>query len=239
MLEILLDDSPCLAVNKPAGLLTQGPPSVGLTLEIMVKQYLRESLQKSGNVYLGVPHRLDRAVSGVVIFSRNSKGAARLAELFRDRRVTKTYWAIVERCPEPLEGTLIDGIQKLEGVAYAELVPVGTPESKEGRLSYRVIGEVPGGWFVEVRPETGRFHQIRVQFGGRGCPVVGDVLYGATSAIDVEEAGWIDDGSEAAPTPIALHSRKLELPHPVRFEPISAVAPAPRYWTERKWLPEG
>jgi 23S rRNA pseudouridine1911/1915/1917 synthase len=239
MLEILLDDSPCLAVNKPAGLLTQGPPLVGLTLETMVKQYLRETLHKAGNVYLGIPHRLDRAVSGVVIFSRNSKGAARLAELFRDRRVTKTYWAILEKCPEPLEGTLIDGIQKLEGVAYAELVPVGTPASKEGRLSYRVIREVPGGWFVEVLPETGRFHQIRVQFGGRGCPVVGDVLYGATSSIDVEEAGWVDDGSEAAPTPIALHSRKLELPHPIRFEPISALAPAPHYWTERKWFPEG
>jgi len=236
MLEILLDDSPCLAVNKPAGLLTQGPPSVSLTLETLIKQHLRDTLQKTGNVYLGVPHRLDRAVSGVVIFSRNSKGAARLAELFRERRVTKTYWAILEKCPDPLEGILVDGIQKLEGVAYAELVPLGTPGSKEGRLSYRVIGQVPGGWFVEVQPETGRFHQIRVQFGGRGCPVVGDVLYGASSSIDVAEAGWIDDGSEAAPTPIALHSRQLDLPHPVRFEPIRGIAPAPHYWQERGWV---
>ena len=236
MLEIILDDSPCLAVNKPAGLLTQGPPTARLTLESLVKQHLRDEHQKTGNIYLGVPHRLDRAVSGVVILSRNSKGAARLAEIFRDRRVMKTYWAVLENCPDPLEGTLIDGIQKVEGAAYAELVPVGTAGSQEARLTYQVKGQVPGGWFVEIHPETGRFHQIRVQFGGRGFPVVGDLLYGAKSSIDSEEAGWVDDGSEAAPTPIALHARQLDLPHPIRFDAIKAEAPVPKFWQSRGWI---
>jgi 23S rRNA pseudouridine1911/1915/1917 synthase len=113
---------------------------------------------------------------------------------------------------------------------------VGSAGSQEARLSYRVLGQVPGGWFVEIHPLTGRFHQIRVQFGARGWPVVGDLLYGSTSALDPADADWMDDGADAAPTPIALHARQLDLPHPVRFTPISVSADPPIHWTQRGWL---
>lgn len=119
----------------------------------------------------------------------------------------------------------------------AEIVAPATEGAQEARLRYRVTGDVPGGVGVEIHPETGRFHQIRAQFGARGCPVVGDLLYGASSAIDPDEAGWIEDGSEAAPMPVALHARRLELPHPVRFEPITIEAPVPSFWANRGWSP--
>jgi 23S rRNA pseudouridine1911/1915/1917 synthase len=237
-IEILLDDKPLVAVNKPAGLLTQGPKSARWTVESLLREELRRRFGKTGNVYLGVPHRLDRAVSGVMVFATNSKGAARLAEVFRDRRVRKTYWAILESCPTPTEGELVDGLIKLEGVAFAEIAPVETANSQEARLSYRALREVPGGWLVEIHPETGRFHQIRAQFGHLGCPVLGDVLYGAKQVLSPEEVGWVDDGSESPVTPIALHSRTLSLPHPVRFEVLSIDAPLPAYWHQRGWVGE-
>jgi 23S rRNA pseudouridine1911/1915/1917 synthase len=234
-IEILLDDKPLLAVSKPAGLLTQGPKSARWTVESLVREDLRVRLGKTGNVYLGIPHRLDRAVTGAMVFATNSKGAARLAEIFRDRRVRKTYWAILESCPTPTEGELVDGLVKLEGVAFAEIVPVASAGSQEARLTYRTLREVPGGWLVEIHPETGRFHQIRAQFGHVGCAVLGDVLYGAKQTLLPEEVGWIDDGSESAVTPIALHSRRLTLPHPVRFDELSIEAPLPAYWNKRGW----
>ncbi len=234
-IEILLDDKPLLVVNKPAGLLTQGPKSARSTVESLVREEWKRRLGKTGNVYLGIPHRLDRAVTGVMLFATNSKGASRLAEIFRDRRVRKTYWAILESCPTPTEGELVDGLVKLDGVAFAEIVPVGTAGSQEARLTYRTLREVPGGWLVEIHPETGRFHQIRAQFGHVGCPVLGDVLYGARQSLSPEETGWIDDGSESPVTPIALHSRRLILPHPVRFDELSIEAPLPAYWRQRGW----
>src|SRR5436190_22987192 len=111
-LEVLCEDGPVLAVNKPAGLLTQGVPAGIPTLEALVKEYLKQRYAKPGNVYLGIPHRLDRPVSGVVVFARNSKAAARLAEQFRDRQVRKTYWALVERPPECPAGELVDWLLK-------------------------------------------------------------------------------------------------------------------------------
>ncbi|MBY0586267.1 RNA pseudouridine synthase [bacterium] len=236
--EILIDDKPLLAINKPAGLLTQGPPPVERTLERLVKEERRRQQNKTGNVYLGIPHRLDRAVTGAIVFATNSKGAARLAEIFRDRRVQKTYWAILEQKPQPEAGELIDGLLKLDEVAFVEVVPLGTPGSKEAKLSYQTKQAVPGGWLVEIHPETGRFHQIRAQLGCRGWSVFGDLLYGAKQSLSADETGWIDDGSTSPVTPIALHSRQLVLPHPVRFDDITIQAPAPRYWHERGWVKE-
>jgi 23S rRNA pseudouridine1911/1915/1917 synthase len=235
VVEILLEDKPLLAVSKPAGLLTQGPREANRTLETMVREEVRRRHQKSGNVYLGVPHRLDRAVTGAIVFATNSKGAARLAEIFRDRRVQKTYWAVVEAPLDPPVGTLVDGIRKIDGVACAEIVPLGSPDAQEARLSYRTLGSVPGGWLVEIHPETGRFHQIRAQLGHAGASVVGDLLYHAQRAVSPEEADWIDDGGQAPPTPIALHSRQLILPHPVRFDELIIQAPLPRWWIRRGW----
>src|SRR5580704_17097120 len=126
MLDILYEDNHCLAVAKPAPLLTQGVPVHSPagpipTLEAMVKAYLKERYHKPGNVYLGIPHRLDRPVSGVVVFARNSKAAARLAEQFRERQVRKSYWALVERAPNPPEGELVDWLRKIPGKAHVEI----------------------------------------------------------------------------------------------------------------------
>src|SRR6476646_4634528 len=126
-LEILCEDGPLLAVNKPAGLLTLGAVPGVPTLERQVKQFLKDKYQKPGNVYLGIPHRLDRPVSGVVVFGRNSKCAARLAEQFRERKVRKVYWALVERPPDPPEGELVDWLLKAPDQARVEIVPAETP----------------------------------------------------------------------------------------------------------------
>jgi 23S rRNA pseudouridine1911/1915/1917 synthase len=139
LLDILCEDGPVLAVNKPTGLLTLGAVSGVPTLERQVKQYLKEKYAKPGNVYLGIPHRLDRPVSGVVVFARNSKAAARLAEQFRERQVKKLYWALVERPPDPLEGELVDWLLKSPDQASVQIVPAETPGAREARLRYRTL----------------------------------------------------------------------------------------------------
>lgn len=234
-MEILLDDFPLLAVNKPPGILTQGPPAAMLTLESLVRDHVRAQCAKAAGVYLGVPHRLDRSVTGVVVFARNSKGARRLAEMFRERQVRKTYWAIVEKAPPSRSGELVDPVAKLPDQPRAAIVDREHPLAREASLSYTKLADAPGGSLLEVIPTTGRYHQIRAQLAHHGMPIVGDVLYGARQSIDAREAGWVDDGSAGGPTPIALHARGLTLPHPVRFEPLSIVAPVPEYWRVRGW----
>jgi 23S rRNA pseudouridine1911/1915/1917 synthase len=139
LLEILCEDGPVLAVNKPAGLLTLGAVPGVPTLERQVKQFLKEKYHKPGNVYLGIPHRLDRPVSGVVVFARNSKAAARLAEQFRERQVKKVYWALVEGVPDPPEGELVDWLVKSPDRARVEIVSPETPGAREARLKYRIL----------------------------------------------------------------------------------------------------
>src|SRR5579872_396384 len=138
-LEVLCEDGPVLAVNKPAGLLTLGAAPGVPTLERQVKQFLKEKYNKPGNVYLGIPHRLDRPASGVVVFARNSKAAARLAEQFRERQVRKVYWALVERAPDPAEGELVDWLFKMPDQAHVEVVSSGVPGAREARLRYRTL----------------------------------------------------------------------------------------------------
>src|SRR5262245_55910582 len=135
-LEILCEDGPVLAVNKPAGLLTLGAVPGVPTLERQVKAYLKERHHKPGNVYLGIPHRLDRPVSGVVVFARNSKAAARLAAQYPSRQVQKVYWAIVDRAPDPPEGELVDWLQKIPDQARVEPVAPDVPGAREARLRY-------------------------------------------------------------------------------------------------------
>jgi 23S rRNA pseudouridine1911/1915/1917 synthase len=137
--EILCEDGPVLAVNKPAGLLTLGAVPGVPTLERQVKQFLKEKYSKPGNVYLGIPHRLDRPVSGVVVFARNSKAAARLAEQFRERQVKKLYWALVERPPDPPDGELVDWLLKSPDRACVEIVAAETSGAREARLRYRTL----------------------------------------------------------------------------------------------------
>src|SRR6516164_1097370 len=166
-LVILFEDNHCLAVAKPAPLLTQGVPPGIPTLEAMVKAYLKERYHKPGNVYLGIPHRLDRPVSGVVLFARNSKAARRLAEQFQNRQVRKVYWAVVEpslggELP-PAEGLWEDWLLKVKDEARSERVTADTPGARHAVLRYRRLLASVGGPLLEIVPETGRMHQIRVQ----------------------------------------------------------------------------
>jgi 23S rRNA pseudouridine1911/1915/1917 synthase len=245
-LDILFEDGPVLAVNKPAGLLTLGAKSGVPTLERQVKQFLKEKYHKPGNVYLGIPHRLDRPVSGVVVFARNSKCAARLAEQFRERQVRKVYWALVEQVPDPPEGDLVDWLLKATNEARVAIVAPDTPGASEARLDYRLLrinsafrtplssfrrpvappyeGGKMEAALVEIELLTGRTHQIRVQLAGHGWPIVGDVQYGATTRL--VEPPPPDPRDE----PIALHARSLTILHPIRYDSLTITAPLPANW---------
>lgn len=214
---VLLEDGPILAINKPAGLLTQAPPGVP-SLEAEVKASLKERLDKPGKVYLGIPHRLDRGVSGVIVFTRNSKAAARMAEQFEQRTVRKVYWAVVEGIPDPPAAELTDWILKLPEQSRAEIVPAVTPGARGCRLSYRVLATRENTSLVEIEPHTGRMHQIRVQFASRGWPVLGDTQYGSTHSPFSEKQR------------IALHAHSLTFQHPVRYDPVTVTAPLPDDW---------
>src|SRR5579871_3638946 len=163
----LYEDNHCLAVAKPAPLLTQGVPPGIPTLEALVKAYLKERYRKPGNVYLGIPHRLDRPVSGVVVFARNTKAARRLAEQFQARQVRKVYWAVVEPSAAgelpPDEGVWEDWLLKVKEQARSERVTAKTPGARRAVLRYRRLAANEGGALLEIEPETGRMHQIRVQ----------------------------------------------------------------------------
>ena len=223
-LDILLEDGPLIAVNKPAGLLTQGVPHGHPTLEGWVKEYLRQKYAKPGNVYLGVPHRLDRPVSGIVVFAKNSKVAARLAEQFRERTIRKIYLAVTERVPDPPAGRLTDWLLKDPVAAHNSVVQSGTEGAKEAILDYRVLAEHHGRALLEIELQTGRMHQIRVQLASRGWNIVGDLQYGAT--LNAEEAATYD----RLVSPIALHASSLKLAHPIRYDRIELKAPMPKEW---------
>ncbi len=211
---ILYEDSHCLAAAKPAPLPTQGAGGVP-SLEAVVKNYLRVRHHKTGNVYLGIPHRLDRPVTGVVLFARTTKAAQRLAEQFAGRQVHKVYWAVVEGDVQPDEGVWEDWLRKAPEEARAERVSPDTPGAKHAVLRYRRRFLTPAGTLLEIELETGRTHQIRVQAAARGCPVVGDTLYGAARPFGES---------------IALHARGLTFLHSIRYEPVTVTAPLPEAW---------
>jgi 23S rRNA pseudouridine1911/1915/1917 synthase len=226
-LVILFEDNHVLAVAKPAPLVTQGVPPGIPTLEAMAKAYLKARYQKAGNVYLGVPHRLDRPVSGVVLFARNTKAARRLAEQFRDHQVRKVYWAIVETdsagALPPEEGAWEDWLLKVREESRTERVPEGTPGARRAVLRFRRLEARADGALLEIAPETGRMHQIRVQAAARGWPVRGDVQYGAKQPFGPA-------AELARDRIIALHARSLTFLHPIRYEPLTVTAPLPKVW---------
>ena len=226
-LTILFEDNHCLAVAKPGGLLTQGVPAGIPSLEGMVKAYLKERYHKQGNVYLGIPHRLDRPVSGVVLFARNTKAARRLAEQFQQRQVRKIYWAFVETGASvpPEEGLWENWLLKLPEEARSEVVPADTPGARRALLRYRRLHTGPAGTLLEIQPETGRMHQIRVQAAVRGWPIRGDHLYGSRLPFGPPVELPRD-------RVIALHAHSLTVLHPIRYEPITLVAPLPESWRE-------
>lgn len=216
-LRILHEDNHCLAIWKPAGALTTGYTGVEETLDRQVKAYLKEKYQKPGNVFLGVVHRLDRPVTGVLLFARNSKAAGRLAEQFREGQVTKTYWAVVRGQPAEECSRLRDWLWKDHVSGIVSVVKPGTPDAKLAELDYRILSASGRATLLEVLPRTGRTHQIRVQLASRGFPILGDVRYRSPDS-------W--------PEGIALHARSLRFLDPIRYEPTLLTATLPECWQE-------
>jgi RluA family pseudouridine synthase len=222
--DILHEDSACLVVNKPPGLLTQAPLGID-SLEFRIKAWLKERDAKPGGVYLGVPHRLDRPASGVIVFAKNVRAARRISEQFEGRLVEKTYWALVEGNVQPDEGTWTDQLKKIDGEPRTVVVDERDPEGRIAILHYRVIQRLAGKSLLEINLETGRTHQIRVQCASRGHPLLGDELYCSTARF----GPWSDDERQRL---IALHARQLKFRHPMTREPLDCTAPLPAMWTD-------
>jgi 23S rRNA pseudouridine1911/1915/1917 synthase len=224
MLDVLYEDNHLLAVNKPAMLPTMGVSEDRPSLLAAAKDYLRRKYTKPGNVYLGIVSRLDAPVTGVVLMARTSKAAARLAKQFRDRDVEKIYWAIVEGELDPPTGQLVDFLRKDERHRRMHVTIADALGAQRAELDYRVLVDQsfaprpPGGarpTLLEVRPRTGRKHQIRVQLAQAGSPIVGDRKYGSRRAFSKG---------------IALHARRLVVEHPVRKVSVTIDAPLPASW---------
>jgi len=179
----------------------------------MAKDYVAVRYGKPGAVFLGVVHRLDRPVSGVVVFARTSKSLERMNALFRNKQTVKTYWAIVEKDPAEKSGTLVHWLVKDEKKNKTSVYKREHPEGLRSELSYRYLGTRGGGYLLEVVPVTGRSHQIRAQLGAVGCHIVGDLKYGA--------------GAANADESICLHARQLEFIHPVRKDAVKILANVP------------
>jgi 23S rRNA-/tRNA-specific pseudouridylate synthase len=223
-IELLLDAPPCLVVNKPCGLSTQAPPGID-SLEVRLRAWEEQRFGAEGIIYLGIPHRLDRPASGAICFARNVRAARRLSQQFERRLVEKVYWVLVEGVPVEPEGAWHDRLRKLPGRAQVEVVEANHPEGQDAVLSYRLLGTFAFGSWLEVRLQTGRTHQIRVQAATRGLPILGDVQYGASALFGPEVSDW---RSRA----IALHARRLGFVHPTTREPVVVVAPLPPFWPE-------
>jgi 23S rRNA pseudouridine1911/1915/1917 synthase len=227
-LEVLFEDNHCLAVNKPAGLLSQGDATGDPTLIDMATLYLKAQYKKPGNVYVGLLHRLDRPTSGVVLLARTSKAAGRLSAQFRNGTVSKLYWAIVEGAAREAEGEWVDLLEKDTRQNRSGVVLNDSSSSREARLVFRVLDQSRRFTKLELRPATGRSHQLRVQLARRGLPIVGDRKYGATTQLKAVDGHFR----------IALHARQLTFTHPTRLEAISVDAPVPADWPEpwTQWL---
>ena len=220
-LDHLYEDNHLLAVNKPAGLLTQGDETGDPSLVDLVRVDLKARYQKPGNVYVGLVHRLDRPVSGVVLLAKTSKAAGRLSEQFRIGSVEKVYWAICEGAITEEAGEWTDALVKDAARNVVRVVPRDTSGSQEATLAFRVLGRRGDAQaWVELRPITGRSHQLRVQLAARGLPIVGDVKYGSRARLEA-----LDGGGR-----IALHARSLTFSHPTRGEAIVLSAEAPADW---------
>jgi 23S rRNA pseudouridine1911/1915/1917 synthase len=227
-LDILIEDNHLIAVNKPCGWPSAHFAGEEETMDRVVKAYLKEKHGKPGKVFLGVVHRIDKPVSGVLLFARTSKAAARLSEQFRDNLVEKIYWAVVESKPRlageptarPLAqaGTLEDWLRKDPIAGIVEVVPPESEGAKQALLHYAMKSQREGLSLLEIRPQTGRTHQLRVQLASRGWPIYGDAKYGSRHGFA---------------TGIGLHARSLAFLHPTRKEPLTLTAEIPRPWRGR------
>lgn len=216
-LEILYEDNHVLAVNKPPGLLAMGDRSGVVTLVQLAKEHLKQAYHKPGDVFLGVVHRLDRPVSGVMLFARTSKAAARLSAQFRAHSIGKVYLAWIDVRLDHAEGTLTHWLLKDRIRNETKVVPVGTIGALECLLDYRRVKTVGTKTLLEITPRTGRSHQIRVQLAAAHAPILGDVKYGSKTA-------WPDG--------IALHAQSITFDHPTKHELVTISASLPGSWRQ-------
>lgn len=210
---VVYEDNHIIVVNKTSSEIVQGDKTGDIPLSETVKQYLKEKYQKPGNVFVGVTHRLDRPVSGLVVFAKTSKALSRLNEMFKNSEVKKAYWAIVKECPRELEGELVHYLVRNEKQNKSYAYDKEVPDSKKAILHYRLIARSQNYNLLEVDLKTGRHHQIRCQLAKMGCPIKGDLKYGFARSNP--------DGS------ICLHARRISFIHPVSKEQIDLEAPVP------------
>ncbi len=210
---VIYEDNHIIVVNKSSSEIVQGDKTGDTPLSETVKQYLKEKYNKPGNVFLGVVHRLDRPVSGIVLFAKTSKALPRLNEMFKNSEVKKTYWAIVKNCPTEPEGELVHYLLRNEKQNKSYAYDKEVKDSKKAILDYKLIGHSQNYYLLEVHLHTGRHHQIRCQLAKMGCPIKGDLKYGSPRSNP--------DGS------ICLHSRKVSFIHPVSKELIELEASLP------------
>ena len=212
-MEVVYEDNHIIIVNKQSGEIVQGDKTGDEPLAEKVKAYLKEKYAKPGLVFLGIVHRLDRPVSGLVMFARTSKALTRLNDMFRHGEIHKTYWAVVQDKPEESEGTLEHWLTRNEKQNKTYVYYHEVPGSKKAILNYRMIGQTERYYLLEINLLTGRHHQIRCQLAEMGCPIKGDLKYGARRSNP--------DGS------ISLLAHRLEFIHPVKKEPIVVESPLP------------
>jgi len=226
ILEILYEDNHLLVVNKPGGILVQGDRTGDPTLLEEAKLYLKKKYQKPGNVYLGLVHRLDRVTSGVVVFARTSKAAARLSQAFREKKVQKTYLAVIHGVPQKSKGKVCHYLIWTEKSRRAKALKKPCPGAQKALLTYEVLHTFKGKALLAVYPSTGRKHQIRAQLAALGHPIVGDIKYGSSEKVFSGRA-------------IFLHALKITLPHPTKREPFTFRAPLPDYWPLKRGQARG
>jgi 23S rRNA pseudouridine1911/1915/1917 synthase len=210
---ILFEDNHLLAINKPAGILVQGDETGDPPLSALAQDYLREKYGKPGNVFVGVVHRLDRPVSGVVVLAKTSKALARMNALFRSRETRKTYLAISNQAPPADQDQLLHWLVKDEARNVTRAFAQENKSGQRAELGYRYLGSQQGFHLLEVHPITGRPHQIRVQLASQGCPITGDLKYGAPRPLPDKS--------------ICLHAFRLAFAHPVQKTLLSITAPLP------------
>lgn len=213
-LTVIFEDNHLIAINKPAGALVHGDETGDTTLSDLVKEYIKVRYNKPGDVFLGVIHRLDRPVSGVVVFARTSKALVRMNKMLQEKEIQKKYIALVENRPESLSGELVHYLFKDETKNIVKAYASKKSGTKEAVLQYIQKGELDGKVLLEVKPITGRPHQIRTQLSKIGCPIIGDLKYGASYNLQDKS--------------IALHCKEMSFIHPVKNEAISIEAAVPQ-----------
>jgi 23S rRNA pseudouridine1911/1915/1917 synthase len=212
-MEVIYEDNHIIAVNKTCGEIVQGDKTGDTPLSEQVKAWLKEKYRKPGDVFTGVTHRLDRPVSGIILFAKTTKALSRLNDMFRLGKVKKTYWAIVKNPPSKEEDELTHWLSRNEQQNKSYAYDEERPHTKQAILHYKLMARSDGYYLLEIDLKTGRHHQIRTQLSKIGCPIKGDLKYGADRS---NPDGGID-----------LHARKVEFIHPVSKEAITIIAPVP------------